>query len=171
MTKRHPLFTEPKHQLRQCDQCKKFEGRVVSGRRMPNGEHSRRIKCKACGYVWNTCNRLKYGPRKRFQAEDVREILLSDAPAADMARRYSVSLELIYAIKRGQLYAEYCRDISRGHAQNCRSCIHFEGGCSLDIPEAQGRLTWARYCSCFFNPDQPAEAQEPELVGQNTSYA
>lgn len=107
----------------------------------------------------------------KFTPDDVREILLSDAPYKELSRRFGASRELLRRIKNGTSYAGYCPDIIRlpNRAVRCHECNHWEladdehrhGYCSLGIPESQEPGVgqhYARLCATFI----PAAGPVPE---------
>jgi len=173
MYKAHPLFSSTNEDLRCCPQCKKSNGRVYSSRKQPSGERDRRLKCKSCGYVWSI-GVSPTGSLHRLSTANVRHILTSDKPVTDLATLYKVSYQLISMIKNGDIYKDFCKDIQRGKGLNCLNCVHHaEARCTLGIPEAKGRLTWARFCSCFCVANKPKQEHQdlascpaPSAVGK-----
>jgi len=159
MYQAHPLFSSTNEDLRCCPQCKKSNGRVYSSRRKPGGERDRRLKCQSCGYIWSI-GVSPTGALHRLSTANVRHILISDKPIRDLANQYTVSYQLISQIRNGDLYKDFCTDIQRGKGLNCLNCVHHaESRCTLGIPEAKGRLTWARFCSCFFAKNKPKQGE------------
>ena len=102
----------------------------------------------------------------RLKEASVREILISDQPQVDLAKRFRVSRELIRRIRSGRSYAEFCPEIERvpTRAVRCHHCLHWEmgegnnsGHCTLGIPESTEPgigQHYARVCNSFIRPGE-----------------
>lgn len=100
----------------------------------------------------------------RLKEASVREILTSDEPQVDLAKKFHISRELIRRIRSGKSYAEFCPDIERVPTRSisCHACLHWalgqghhSGHCTLGIPESREPgigQHYARVCNNFIPP-------------------
>ena len=124
---------------------------VLSMQRRCTNERCRKIKTF---YPESEAPPPRYRTIRKFNDEQVVQILLSDKPHAQLAREHGVSPQAVRDVRNGVHYGEIRPDIPRrntfvGERRFCRDCIQYlNGKCSLGFPEAKSN-TYAQICSVY----------------------
>ena len=120
--------------------------------------------CKLCGYRWTIYVDLNKGKeipepqvpsrKTRLTEKEVKSILLDRRSYGQIAKDYDVSHQSISAIKRGETYKYFCKNIPRYKPKiklniTCQTCDQWcNNKCALGVPEAG--VSFANECS-FYN--------------------
>lgn len=105
----------------QCPRCPCVMGTIES-RKRKNGILYRRYECRGCGHREAYSEKISDGEGRkppippgdrRFNREQVDEIIRSGASNAELAQQYGCSRELIRQIRAGELYRDVPRHLNR----------------------------------------------------------
>lgn len=140
-----------------CPQCGSTETRIIETDMRVDGVRRRRHKCIACAHRWTLFinpetpqvnvegdNLPKQPGLRRLTPEDAEEVLMSECSTAALARKFTVSKEVIRRIRSHQTYQDvYKRLVLEGKIVGpkfCESCVHWSDGrgCDFGFPDAGG---------------------------------
>lgn len=103
-----------------CAQCGKFEAYVIETRLRVDGTRYRRYACQRCSHRWSVYQKDAAPSRKTKRKRDyvskhlnrqltsyeAAEIMMSDLPLRELAKKYSITHQCVSAIKTGKTYKE-----------------------------------------------------------------